>query len=167
MKAFSAKLSALFLILFVAVCVSLVVVLSIEIFRCLTSSTVLSAGRVLQFVSTSIDYVIYGAMLLVMRSIAKDVASGNPPFTLSHANQIKAIAWMFVLGFVLGILVSPDFAEIVQVGALDFGLTSGQIGRYPTIPIDVKSVVGAIVCFSLSSVWKYGALLQADSDDFL
>lgn len=74
---------------------------------------------------------------------------------------------MFVLGFVLGILVSPDFAEIVQVGALDFGLTSGQIGRYPTIPIDVKSVVGAIVCFSLSSVWKYGALLQADSDDFL
>ena len=24
------------------------------------------------------------------------------------------------------------------------------------MPIDVKSVVGAVVCFSLSSVWKYG-----------
>lgn len=167
MRAFSSKLSALFSILFVAVCISLMAVLSLEVVRCATMSTVPDAARILQLVSTLIDYMIYGAMLLVMRSIAKDVAHGSSPFTIVHANQIKAIAWMFVLGFILGIIVSPDFAEIAQIGALDFGLTSGQLGRYPTIHLDVKSLVGAIVCFALSSVWKYGALLQADSDDYL
>ncbi|MRX83533.1 hypothetical protein [Eggerthella guodeyinii] len=167
MKAFSSKLSILFSILLVAVCVSLTAVLSLETLRCVTSSTMPDPARLLQLVSTLIDYMIYGAMLLVMRSIARDISRGNPPFTIVHANQIKAIAWMFVIGFVLGIFVSPDFAEIAQIGAIDFGLTSGQAGRYPTIHLDVKSAVGAVVCFSLSSVWKYGALLQADSDDYL
>lgn len=74
---------------------------------------------------------------------------------------------MFVAGFALNAFVSPGFVEMMSIGELELGLSSDQAGRYPTIPIDVKSVVGAIVCFSLSSVWKYGALLQADSDDFL
>lgn len=153
--------------MFIAVCVTSIVVLILETIRCVNMSTAPDLARILQLSSSLINYVIYGVMLLVMRSIAKDVAHGKPPFTIVHANQIKAIAWMFVLGFVLGVLVSPDFAEIAQIGALDFGLTSDQVGRYPSIHIDVKSAVGAIVCFSLSSVWKYGALLQADSDDYL
>nr|WP_255466648.1 hypothetical protein [Eggerthella hominis] len=167
MKAFSSKLSTLFLVMFIAVCVTSIAVFLLEIIRCVTMSTVPDLARILQLASALINYVIYGVMLLVMRSIAKDIAHGKPPFTIAHAIQIKVIAWMFVAGFILGILVSPDFAEIAQIGSLDFGLTSDQVGRYPSIHLDIKSLVGAIVCFSLSSVWKYGALLQADSDDYL
>ena len=74
---------------------------------------------------------------------------------------------MFVVSFALNLFISPDFIEMIHVGNADIGLVSDQVRRYPTLPLDVKSVVGAVVCFSLSSVWKYGALLQADSDDYL
>ena len=80
-----------------------------------------------------------------MRSIAKDVACGCSPFTIA----------------------SPGFVSVVDAGGVHVGLASDQLTDYPIVPIDVKSVVGAVVCFSLSSVWKYGALLQADSDDYL
>lgn len=102
-----------------------------------------------------------------MRSIAKDVACGCSPFTIAHASQIRVVAWLFVAGFVLGILASPGFVSVVDAGGVHVGLASDQLTDYPIVPIDVKSVVGAVVCFSLSSVWKYGALLQADSDDYL
>lgn len=157
----------MFLVLFVGFCISLVVFVALKVLSYAMASKTPDLYAVFEFVSSILLNMVYALILLVMRSVANDVARGRSPFTVAHANQIKAIAWIFVAGVVLNIFVSPDFVELVRFGEFDLGLVSDQLGRYPVIHIDVKSLVGAIVCFSLSSVWKYGALLQADSDDYL
>jgi len=167
MQTLGSRLSVVFLVLFVAMVVSMTVLIFLEVFGYAYSSASPNPYAAFQFVSFMLISSVYAVMLLVMRSVAKDVALGRSPFTFSHARQIKIIAWMFVVGFVLNIFISPDFVELMRVGEFNFGVASDQLGRYPTIHLDVKSVVGAVVCFSLSSVWKYGALLQADSDDYL
>lgn len=167
MQTLGSRLSVLFLVLFIAVCASLVGLVFLDILGYTASSTVPDPYTAFQFASSALVSAVYAVMLLVMRSVAMDVAFGRSPFTFVHAKQIKLIAWMFVIGFILCLFISPNFIEMMHVGEFDIGLVSDQIRRYPTIHIDVKSLVGAIVCFSLSSVWKYGALLQADSDDYL
>lgn len=167
MQVLGSKLSVLFLVLFIALSIYLTALVALEVFSFLTSSAASDPYALFQFAASILISAVYGVMLLVMRSIAKDVARGRSPFTFAHAKHIKIIAWMFVVGFILNIFISPDFVELLHVGELNLGVASDQLGRYPTIHLDAKSLVGAIVCFSLSSVWKYGALLQADSDDYL
>ena len=148
LEVLGSRLSCLFLVAFVFVCV-------------------FDVSYLMQLTLSLLDFAIYGVILLVMRSIAKDVAQGRSPFTIAHANQIRIIAWLFLTGFVLGILISSGFVSVANAGGFHIGLASDESANYSVISIDVKSVVGAVVCFSLSSVWKYGALLQADSDDYL
>ncbi len=167
MRALGSRLSVLFLIVFITLCVSSAALIVLEVLSYVLSSTVPDPYVVFQFASSMVMSAVYGVMLLVMRDIAKDVAHGRSPFTFAHAKHIKIIAWMFVVGFILNLFISPDFIEMMHIGDVDLGLVSDQVRRYPTIHLDVKSAVGAVVCFSLSSVWKYGALLQADSDDYL
>ena len=81
--------------------------------------------------------------------------------------KLESSLGCFLTGFVLGILISSGFVSVANAGGFHIGLASDESANYSVISIDVKSVVGAVVCFSLSSVWKYGALLQADSDDYL
>lgn len=166
-KTLGSRLSCLFLILFVVICITLSIYIVFKIFHLLATSTVPDFFVAIQLVSSSLDYVIFGVMLLVMRGIAKDVAKGRSPFTVAHAKRIKIIAWLFVVDFVLSAFVSPGFASVVGLGGLDFGLASDAIAGRPIVPVDARSIVGALVCFSLSAVWKYGALLQSDSDEFL
>lgn len=167
MQTLGSRLSVTFLVLFILMCFSMTVFIFFEVYGYANSSTVPDPYVVFQFVSSMLISSVYAVMLLVMRSIAKDVARGRSPFTIVHAKQIKFMAWMFVVGFVLNIFISPDFVELMHVGELNLGVASDQLGRYPTLHLDAKSLIGAVVCFSLSSVWKYGALLQADSDDYL
>lgn len=167
MQTLGSRLSVLFLVLFVLLCAYLVALVALEIFNYAASSAIPDPYVAFQFASSVVIGATYSAMLFVMRGVAKDVARGRSPFTFEHAKRIKIVAWMFVVGVVLNIFISPDFVEMMRIGSVDLGVVSDQVGRYPSIHIDVKSAVGAIVCFSLSSVWKYGALLQADSDDYL
>lgn len=167
MQKLGSKLSVLFLVLFIVLCTYLVVLVTLEIFSYASTSTIPDPYVAFQFATSILMSAVYGAMLLVMRSVAKDVARGRSPFTFEHAKQIKIIAWMFVVGFILNLFISPDFIEMMHIGEVDLGFVSDQARRYPTVHLDAKSLIGAVVCFSLSSVWKYGALLQADSDDYL
>ena len=167
LESLGAKLSILFSVAFVFVVLSVVFCLVVEALHFSDSGQALEPMRLMQLISTLLDFAIYGAILLAMRGIAKDVALCRSPFTIMHANQIRIIAWLFLAGFFLGIATSPGFVSIADVGDLHVGFASDQAIEYPVFHLDVKSVVGAVVCFSLSSVWKYGALLQADSDDYL
>lgn len=156
LEVLGSRLSVLFSIMFVLVCMSVALFLLLEAMDFAGTGELPNLALIMQLISTLLDFVIYGAMLLVMRSIAKDVACGCSPFTIAHASQIRVVAWLFIAGFVLGILASPGFVSVVDAGGVHVGLASDQLTDYPIVPIDVKSVVGAVVCFSLSSVWKYG-----------
>ena len=167
LEVLGSRLSCLFLVAFVFVCVFVALFLVAKVSDFAGSGEALDVSYLIQLTLSLLDFAIYGVILLVMRSIAKDVAQGRSPFTIAHANQIRIIAWLFLTGFVLGILISSGFVSVANAGGFHIGLASDESANYSVISIDVKSVVGAVVCFSLSSVWKYGALLQADSDDYL
>ena len=97
---------------------------------------------------------VLGCFCLRLRFRSAVFSGQGSPFTIAHANQIRIIAWLFLTGFVLGILISSGFVSVANAGGFHIGLASDESANYSVISIDVKSVVGAVVCFSLSSVWK-------------
>lgn len=168
MNANASKLSVVFLVLLIADCVFILAMLALQIYRFSTEGTDgFGPFEVMPLVSSIMDFVIYGAVLAVARNIAKDVAIGRSPFTLRNAKQLRLIAWLLILSFVLSFFGSPSFSSVSHVGIVELGVDPDSLDAYPTLFFDIKSLVGAIVGFLLSGAWRYGALLQADSDDFL
>lgn len=165
MKALASKLNALFLMLFIADCLFVAAMLVLGAFR-FSAAQAIGFFDVVEFGVSVFDFIVYAAMLLVMRGIARDVAENRSPFTESHAKRIKSIAWLFVIAFVLSCLNSPNFSSVVQVSGLQIGVDSDRLANYPTILLDIKSLIGVIVGFSVSWAWRYGAVLQADSNDY-
>ena len=88
LEVLGSRLSVLFSIMFVLVCMSVALFLLLEAMDFAGTGELPNLALIMQLISTLLDFVIYGAMLLVMRSIAKDVACGCSPFTIAHASQI-------------------------------------------------------------------------------
>ena len=166
MKVLGSRLSTFFLILFVLNAVLFVICLALEMVRRVTGvDEGMSLAQVLALVSMFLEFLVYGAILYTMKSIARDVAKGKRPFSDAHVKQIRSIAWLFVLTFLVGVLCSPNVTSVVQASVVNIGVASDQVANY--FFFDTKSCIGAIVAFSLSSLWRYGALLQAEADDYL
>ena len=105
-----------------------------------------------------------GAFFLIARGIFGAVAAGRTPFTFQHAKRIRLLGWLFVADFILNLAVPPAFSMMAEAGGLSFGIMASQAASYSVISIDIKGLIGAVVCFALSAVWRYGALLQAEED---
>ena len=76
LEVLGSRLSVLFSIMFVLVCMSVALFLLLEAMDFAGTGELPNLALIMQLISTLLDFVIYGAMLLVMRSIAKDVACG-------------------------------------------------------------------------------------------
>lgn len=109
---------------------------------------------------------ICAGMAWALGGMAEDMAAGASPFTAGNTRRIKAVGWLFVAGAVVELLFSPGFAA-VTVGVVEFVSQPAAVVDFPVLPVDVASVIGAVVSFSLASVWRYGALMQAQMDDLV
>ncbi|MDO4443804.1 MAG: hypothetical protein Q4B69_08040 [Slackia sp.] len=109
---------------------------------------------------------ICAGMAWALGGMAKDMAAGASPFTFGNARRIKAVGWLFVAGVAIELLFSPGFAAIT-VGMVEFVSQPAAAVDFPVLPVDIASIIGAIVSFSLASVWRYGALMQAQMDDLV
>ena len=116
------------------------------------------------YVLLLVDLVSNGALFLIARSIFGTIAAGRTPFTFQHAQRLKLLGCLFVAVFVLNLLVPPAFSMMSEVEGLTLGIMSSQAASYSVISIDIKGLIGAVACFALSTVWRYGALLQAEED---
>ena len=160
------KARLLFSILFVALCIggAFVMVLATVNLACpgmLPFETRINGAT---YVLLMASLVSNGAFFLIARSIFGTVAAGRTPFTLQHAKRIKLLGCLFVADFLLNLLVPLAFSMMSEVGSLTLGIMSSQAASYSVISIDIKGLIGAVVCFALSTVWRYGALLQAEED---
>jgi len=93
-----------------------------------------------------------------------DISKGSSPFTLAQAHRMQVIGVLLLLGVVLGSvlpLMPVPYSEIGDLSAGMFSTSSSSAG----VKIELTSVLWAIVCFSFSYVFRYGALLQQLSDE--
>lgn len=168
MKVLASHLGTFFSILLFLNCILFIGCLVLEIVRRMTEEVEpLGVEGGLSLISLFLEFLVYGAILFVMRGIALDISKRKSPFTVDHAKQIKVIAWLFVAAFIIGILNSPGFFSAVQVSLVTIGVSSDRVVDYPVLFLDFKSLIGAIVAFSLSSLWQYGTLLQTETDGYL
>lgn len=123
---------------------------------------------VIEMLSLLLSLVITGFALFVLRSIFKDIAMGRSPFTFAHATQIKVVAWLLVADAAIGLVLSPGFFTAFNLGgSLEVGYASAGDFNPAVLPLDAKGIAGAIFCFALSLIWRYGALLQCEEDDLM
>lgn len=166
MKHFASKLNVLLLVLLVADCAFILIMLMFQLSRFVSSGHVgFDLSEFMPLVSSIMDFVLYAIVLAVAKGVTKDIACGRSPFSLNNAKRINLIGWFLVVSFMIGFFNSPNYSLVSTAGALELGIQADELGKYPALFIDIKSLVGAAVGFLISGAWKYGALLQADSDD--
>mgnify|MGYP000680053665 CR=1 FL=1 len=90
----------------------------------------------------------------------------NRPLPFSHARRISIIGWLFVAAAIGDLLFSPGFLSIV-IGPFDLLGNAYSMFENLALPIDIGAVLGAVCCFSISAIWRYGALLQDQTEDLV
>ena len=79
--------------------------------------------------------------------------------------RIRVIGILLLASAIAEFLITANYSNIVQVGsdlAVGYNLSSNVASD--SIFIDVKAITGAVVCFALSAIFSYGAILQEDND---
>lgn len=127
------------------------------------------AGGIVYLFPALILVVIFGAVLVILQGISADIAHGVSPFTRGHASRI------FVLG--IAFLANTAAAFVVPGGSIDLVAGPVQVTCFPhsmmlylgtgAIPLDAGSLLGAVICFAIAAIWRYGALLQEQTEDLV
>ena len=107
-----------------------------------------------------------GLTLYLLSRMFAEIGRGESPFTRLRVRQLQVLGALFLLTAVSNLFVIPGS----EVGAQDGSLTLSFYSPQPaegTIDVDFPSIVIAIICFALSLIFKYGALLQCETDDLV
>lgn len=120
----------------------------------------------LSFLALFLSIITGAVALFVLISVAEDIAKGSSPFTLTQARRIKVIGILLLISVVLKLFIPTGSVDFLETDAIEFGFVPRAYGNgTPTTTIDISTFITAIICFFLSYVFKYGALLQRLSDD--
>lgn len=158
--------SNVFLALFILFCAACICFIGLFIFDRINFNSLEDIiPRGLATIVLIVDLVILGGVLFLFRNIFKTISKGDSPFTLKQSRQLMILGILFAVDVVLNLMLSPAFSAVSNIGPVDFGYNSFHATPYPVLTINTKSIVGAVVCFALSVVWRYGALLQSETDD--
>lgn len=165
MQRLGKRLRLLFTILFVLICICMVVVTAM-VLAMIIDGTVDDPSHTVSIVVPPAYLIICAVGVMTLREVSSDMAKGESPFTLAHARRISALGWMLVVIVAVELVASPGFVAIA-IGPLSFINEPYAMFEKLTMPLDMGAVLGAITCFSLSAIWRYGALLQAQAEDLV
>jgi hypothetical protein len=121
-------------------------------------------------VSSPLDSLIFGllpvAFIRIAMLILQDISKEKTPFSRKQSKRIRLIAY---LGFAQVILELPFFLIVTALypDGLVFLNYYTPSSPEPLIKLNFQALVFAIVCYCISLAFKYGVLLQSDSDDIL
>lgn len=101
-----------------------------------------------------------------LRRISRDMARGDSPFTVAHARRIAAIGWTLVAVSLVELVASPGFISIT-LGPIFLVNSPSAMFDELALPVDVGAILGAVCCFSLATIWRYGSLLQDQTEDLV
>ena len=118
-------------------------------------------------VSALFTAVVAMAVEFILRGVSADMARGVSPFSEEHAKRIRLLGFLFLASALVTLLSSPGFISMT-VGVFRFiDSPSHLFGGVFALPVDLGSLFGAVVSFSLAAIWKYGALLQRQSEELV
>ena len=104
---------------------------------------------------------------LIILGISTDMARGVSPFTRKNSRRIFVLGVLFLVNAAVAMITSPGFISMT-FGALRLIDSSASLfGGAAVLPIDMGALFGALVSFSLSAIWRYGALLQEQTEDLV
>ena len=121
--------------------------------------------KILGGLSNLLSVVVVAILLAILSKAFQDVSKSQSPFTVKQANRITTMGVLLMVNVILeavSSLVVPISSELADVSA-GFVSTPLTMNLY----IDVMSLMAAIVCFCLSYLFRYGALLQWLQDETL
>lgn len=165
MKRLGRRLTALFTALLALIAVGGAIVLGITVAG-LLGGRALDPSHTVTAVTGVLYLAICGVGAFIMRGISADMARGASPFTVSHAHGICVLGWAFVAVALIELAFSPGFIA-VAAGPVTLISAPQAMVEPATLPIDMGAVLGAVACFSVAAIWRYGALLQEQAEDLV
>lgn len=110
-----------------------------------------------------------GLALFLVAQMLRTVGKGLSPFSLSCSRQIQVLAVMLLIGVVAGAFIAPgaQVGSVSESGAMVFDFPGASKNDMYTMHIDLKGLFLSIICFALSPIFRYGALLQSEADDLM
>lgn len=167
-RRFSRKASLLFKILFLATTTGLM----LFIFASLASDGFLNntqcseTNQVLQAAIPVIFISVWSSILWFLAGIFDDISKSHSPISKRQAKRLKIIAVLLLSGVLADLLTQIFLADCTTLFNVNSYLEIGYVEpRLASLHIDIKSIVGSVFCFCLSSVFNYAAELQDLSDD--
>lgn len=165
-------LSVLCMIAFALVvlwCVAVLIFICYSIISSNTGNNLSPASIALPFVF--LLYMANASLLpLILSKMLGDLSESRTPFTLKNASRLKWLGYVLVLYTVLEWLlamVNSQFILAFGDGAFKIGNLISSFSSSAGTMINLFPFVIAAVFFALSYVFKYGVLLQQESDETL
>ncbi len=105
-----------------------------------------------------------GAIIIfVISRIFKEISEHRSPFTTTQARRFNIIGILLIIDTVLEAISSISYPLLADSLSLSIGFT--QPGGTEDLYINGPFIIGAVICFCLSYIFRYGALLQQLSDE--
>lgn len=159
------RLYWLFLVLFVLYCLAAILVCLYSIFPPEGFSYV-GPPSILLLLPVVFKVLAGGLALFLVAKMMKSISKGASPFSPSASFHVKIIAIILLLGVISGIFIEPGS----WVGAVaDKSTMAYEFGgsNRADVYIDTTSLFLSIICFALSTIIRYGALLQNEVNDLV
>ena len=112
------------------------------------------------------DAVAGGLVLLTMGLIVGCVSKGASPFTVRNSRLLIALGCLVTISVVCKLFIVPglDVGAVSDSNSMVFTAAAPQDG---TIFIDARGILEAVACFVLAAIFRYGSLLQKETDDMV
>lgn len=144
------------LVLYAAVCIALCVV-------ALGSGDWFSNGGAIALVPLVLSLIIGGMIIYVLSKMLKDVSEQRSPFSLTQARRISFVGILLLVDVVLETLISAGAPLFISSNEVTAGFVSNYTA--PGLYINGPFLIATIICFCLSYIFRYGALLQWFTDE--
>lgn len=167
--AFCRRLSWVLYIFFIAYCLTVALVAWVSAFPPASFSYVGPSDPML-FIPMICNLGAGGVAIFVIARMLQKVGKGLSPFSLSSSRQIKILAIILLIGVVSEAIIDPGarIGSESTTGSISFGFSGSSSGAaYESVHIDFTSLLVSIICFALSPIFRYGALLQSEADDLM
>lgn len=119
-------------------------------------------------------YALYSAdaclLPILLGRILNDISKNRTPFTLQNANRLLLLALVLLLYAVFeALLTSVDSQFVMSLGSnsIEVGILSRDLASNSGTTLNLFPLLMSAMFFALSYVFKYGVLLQQESDETL
>ncbi len=161
----SKALSIVFKVVFILSCVSCIALIALSVFASFSEAQSSFLGILLTTLPVFLSYLAFVLVLWCLASAFDDITKGSTPFSKKQVYRIRAIGILLLASAIAEFLITSNYSNIVQVGGdLSVGYNLSSNVTPDSIFIDAKAIIGAVVCFALSAIFSYGAILQEDND---